>query len=1343
MAYITKIDLAKQAKLKSGDTASLDGSLKIGEGVEIKGDLYYKRFDSLTGQNTYLLKLNTDGRITPVLVSDLGIGNGGNGGNNGNTALKYRGVWGDPTLLPYTLGDMVSHEGDLYVLTVGTLTTNTEPNPSMTTPWTLIASAGYKGNDGVSYEIIFKLTNSLTTPATPVATDRDRKKDDDFPSDWSDDIMSPTSNNQYVFVSKRKKGADGIWGLYQEPTLWGRYVTNGVDGVDGNTFQYIFRLFDKELSESEIIANQPTQSEQSDNFVPVGWFDNQQGVSNTLKYEYVSMRIKSNGTWSGYNKPALYAKYSADGVDGKDGASIEFIFYNTNDLEDPIVKEAPLGDRNVDESFQSPWTDDPKGVSETKQFEFYSKRTKAAGSTQWSLYTLPSLWSTFAFDGKDGKDGKGIEFIFNRTTTSFTPAQPAEPANKEVDDFVPNGWTDDPQGVSESLQYEWVCKRIKSSSIVNGEVEYLWSSWSEPKLFSHFGANGKDGNGFESIYYRTNNIDDNISTDRPFGDPNIDNSFQSPWTDEPQGVSESKKYEFIATRKKVNGVWTPYSLPSLWGKYAMDGSGFESIFKLHNSNSGLTTPVSSNIDNYIPNGWVGNPLSPTYENKYVFTCKRIKVNSVWNQWSEPTIFSYLAQDGIDGKDGKDVEFIFRLYFTQNLPPALNPLYKNEDEYHSPETGWTDDPSGVSYSMPYEYIAKRERINGVWGQWSTPKVWSKLGEDGEPGKDGKDFEWIYKNYTESTLPAIFFPSPSDNVDDFVPNGWTDNETQLDEVNKYVFYSKRQKVNGVWSGWAEPRLWSHFGSDGKDGKDIEFVYLTTATITKPVKPVVGVHYTVSEFQTDDFVPILPDLWSDDPVSLTEEKPYSWMMRRVKENNVWLDFNEPTLIGIPGPVGPDGADGAIGDTYIRRYAVNGSNTTPPVLTNNVLNPPNWGLKMPTVQPGFYLWMTEARVTSSNILKGTWSIPVRISPIDRGEDENLIAPSMAYRGTWNEGRVYSGNEYVVDVVVFNGKGYIARGDAGEIPKGVSPEADINKQYWNMFTEQPDSVFTDFLFSYSAYIQNLTVGGISTGEDGEARTVIGISPASQLDVTLNSDVFSLHGIRQYYESGRIALYMGQIKNYNYPKENGEHGIANGWAVINFKDEDGSPIRFILDNNLSDILVINSIPASWSTINYILLTEVTYNGSNYPAFDWQKYNREVTFSYISSQTSGGLVSSTRSVTSRPYIKNKNDSPFYLYKNGTEIIKEKYNGYHSSQEELETNWIKDGWYCEKMLTVYSNGRSRASGQNVISQKDRVTEILTEQGKDLSSNNPYNVCYTWVYLIIKGKIVSESIISPTQV
>lgn len=109
----------------------------------------------------------------------------------------------------------------------------------------------------------------------------------------------------------------------------------------------------------------------------------------------------------------------------------------------------------------------------------------------WAVFqttgTIQGEWSTpvriTGENGKDGQDGKSIEFIYK--VSNRVPNSSDKPSSVNEDDSVPDGWTDNPTGVSESNQYEWMCVRTKTDD--------LWSDWNGPTIWSKWGANGKDG----------------------------------------------------------------------------------------------------------------------------------------------------------------------------------------------------------------------------------------------------------------------------------------------------------------------------------------------------------------------------------------------------------------------------------------------------------------------------------------------------------------------------------------------------------------------------------------------------------------------------------------------------------------------------------------------------------------------------------------------------------------------------------------------------------------------------------------------------------------------------------
>ena len=80
----------------------------------------------------------------------------------------------------------------------------------------------------------------------------------------------------------------------------------------------------------------------------------------------------------------------------------------------------------------------------------------------------------------------------------------------------------------------------------------------------------------------------------------------------------------------------------------------------------------------------------------------------------------------DGKDGRDYEYIYTRTNIIDLAPD-KPDSKQQDDY-VPE-GWTDDFLGVDEDHQVEWGCKRNKINGVWSEWSTPAVVHRWAKDG--------------------------------------------------------------------------------------------------------------------------------------------------------------------------------------------------------------------------------------------------------------------------------------------------------------------------------------------------------------------------------------------------------------------------------------------------------------------------------------------------------------------------------------------------------------------------------------------------------------------------------------
>lgn len=243
----------------------------------------------------------------------------------------------------------------------------------------------------------------------------------------------------------------------------------------------------------------------SDSSVDVvsGWNNNPIAPNGDNKYLWVSSNTfgSLDGTTDGRAWTDPVCMTGADGEDGKDGDSIKFIFQLRSDATD--VPNAPVG---TAPNFDNSWSDDAQGLDINHKAEFYCYTTKAANGN-WSSWHGPFIWSLW---GENGIDGNGVEYIYlrqasNNVATGNDPSKLAFSVLNSIayqtSDYVPQAgtalspsgtlgvsWTDEPSGVNAQYPFEFVCVRKYRYDDQSGTSK--WTSFSEPKVWAHFGVDG-------------------------------------------------------------------------------------------------------------------------------------------------------------------------------------------------------------------------------------------------------------------------------------------------------------------------------------------------------------------------------------------------------------------------------------------------------------------------------------------------------------------------------------------------------------------------------------------------------------------------------------------------------------------------------------------------------------------------------------------------------------------------------------------------------------------------------------------------------------------------------------
>lgn len=486
--------------------------------------------------------------------------------------------------------------------------------------------------------------------------------------------------------------------------------------------------------------------------------------------------------------------------------------------------------------------------------------------------------------GKDAEEWVYLGGYGVLETVSIFKKSENEPAKPTELKIPPEGWTTETLPMSDQRP-TWMC----TGTVVDGEVK----SWSEPQRISgEPGLDGKDGKDYEWIFARTSHYkapaqpptsqqDDYVPA------PSVTTDGQV-WTDNAVGPDSDNPYEWASKRVKGNdGMWGKFTSPALWAKFSfdgapgVDGTDVEWIFKRTSSNTAPNTPSGSDEDGYVPSGWTNNPTGPNSERPYEWTCVRYKTGGRWSGYSAASLWAKWSFNGVDGVDGEGVEYIFTRTKTEDSSTV--PEVPAAAEYDNPPAPWTDDPAGVDATYRYEWVSKRNKVEGVWGAFSSPSIWARYSYDGAPGNWAS---YVFKK--SDTEPAK--PTSSDPI----PSGWSDAPTGVG-----IWWMSKATIDastGKAGAWSTPIRVT--GEDGEPGPHTDFKYAkNNSTTTAPAL-----------VKTDR----TPAGWSDTPPSLSSGE-YLWMTQaEIDANNNLLHptVGWATPVRISGEQGPKGDDGSPGE-------------------------------------------------------------------------------------------------------------------------------------------------------------------------------------------------------------------------------------------------------------------------------------------------------------------------------------------------------------------------------------------------------------------------------------------------
>lgn len=530
------------------------------------------------------------------------------------------------------------------------------------------------------------------------------------------------------------------------------------------------------------------------------------------------------GTWS---TPVRIS--GEDGAPGTDGLTLEFIYKLTpTSLEVPAlnVTDSP----NTNGYVPSGWTNNPQGIDIDNQCEWVSTRKKELGGA-WQNWNTPTIWSKW---GVNGKDGAGIEYIYlrnngesvnNPTPSNTSTDRYQEKGDYEDIEYIPDGWTDNPQGVAPGLRYEWVSQRKYRNGV--------WGAFSNPVVWSKWGEDGFAGLSVRTMYakYSLGNTPPVVTTNINPGSiwglvfPNYDNTKEAVWMIQ---AYVTYKNELATTEDGI-----PEAALGWQGPWIVTGTPGENgnpvNWKTYVYKKSTTKPTSKPPVNVLYNdasianaGWMDYPNDTGQWWQCIGTVDG--TTKMITEWSE--ILPVNGQDGT-AQDGKKVEMRFNKNTSQITAPAINRAIRQPEGWtiNPPELTVTESTVDGITTVTAEYLwmtvatinpddtlvtdsdgngwSIPVRISGEQGPKGNTGPTGDRGPQGPTGISGVSFEVKYCLGTATTY--LGNSNPSESLD-----GWSDTVPETTQEHPYIWciqgkkvYSKDEKGNEVFViNWSRP-------------------------------------------------------------------------------------------------------------------------------------------------------------------------------------------------------------------------------------------------------------------------------------------------------------------------------------------------------------------------------------------------------------------------------------------------------------------------------------------------------------------------------------------------------------
>ena len=266
------------------------------------------------------------------------------------------------------------------------------------------------------------------------------------------------------------------------------------------------------------------------------------------------------------------------------------------------------------------------------------------------------------------------------------------------------------------------------------------------------GTSGVDGNGFDYIFCLTETPTFDKLDPSSLEAVQDDLFIPEGWTSYSQQVNETNEYQWVSTRKKIQGSWGIYSKPVIFNSYATEGIvpevSFTSFVFCRTNSTWLETdmlPQGGSYDSPYPtdSGTIGGKQVawtdsiPKGTHQVWMTSRVFSTQNTSTTWAVPRVLTDTANFQVE----------YSREFVYSNPGNLQSYYDNdpinyEENWRIDNSTWSDEGTDAIW------MATATMHNGVWSDWTVNKI---------KGEDGQNISDIYEYYIYT--PKNYIPEPN--------------------------------------------------------------------------------------------------------------------------------------------------------------------------------------------------------------------------------------------------------------------------------------------------------------------------------------------------------------------------------------------------------------------------------------------------------------------------------------------------------------------------------------------------------------------------------------------------------